>query len=82
MEEEFVEIEVEDSSLCLDDEIDLTYEFDAPMFCDFTKEETFLDACEAEQWFEFAQSYPPSRKNLRIFLRNLRIFFVEFKENY
>jgi hypothetical protein len=46
------------------------------MFCDFTKEETFLDACEAEQWFEFAQSYPPSRKNLRIFLfRNLRIFF-------
>jgi hypothetical protein len=67
MEEEFVEIEVEDSSLCLDDEIDLTYEFDAPMFCDFTKEETFLDACEAEQWFEFAQSYPPSRKNLRIF---------------
>ncbi|XP_045818859.1 uncharacterized protein LOC123911486 isoform X1 [Trifolium pratense] len=60
MEEEFVEIEVEDSSLCLDDEIDHTYEFDAPMFCDFTKEETFLDACEAEQWFEFAQSYPPS----------------------
>lgn len=69
MEEEFVEIEVEESSLCFDDEIDFTYEFDAPMFYDFTTQETLFDDCEAEQWFEFAQSYPPSRKNL-------------FKENY
>lgn len=65
MEEEFVEIEVEDPCLYGDDEIDIVYEFDAPRFCDFTRTETFLDACEAEQWFEFAQSYPPSRKNLR-----------------
>ncbi|XP_024641543.1 uncharacterized protein [Medicago truncatula] len=60
MEEEFVEIEVEESSLCFDDEIDFTYEFDAPMFYDFTTQETLFDDCEAEQWFEFAQSYPPS----------------------
>ena len=49
MEEEFV-----------DDEIDLNYEFDAPRFYDFSKPETFWDSCEAEHWFEFAQSCPPS----------------------
>lgn len=64
MEEEFVEIEVEDSSLCLDDDIDVNYEYDAPRFFDFTKQENIFDDCEAEHWFEFAQSYPPSRKNL------------------
>ncbi|KAL5081078.1 hypothetical protein RYX36_009499 [Vicia faba] len=58
--EGFVEVEVHESCLCLEDEIDVTYEFDAPMFFDFTKPESFLDDCEAEQWFEFATSYPPS----------------------
>lgn len=65
MEEEFVEIDVEDSCLYEDDEIDVNYEFDAPMFFDFSKPESFWDASEAEQWFEFAKSYPPSRKNHR-----------------
>ncbi|XP_058773487.1 uncharacterized protein LOC131647634 isoform X2 [Vicia villosa] len=58
--EGFVEIEVHESCLCLEDEVDVTYEFDAPMFFDFSKPESFLDDCEAEQWFEFATSYPPS----------------------
>ncbi|CAK8532520.1 unnamed protein product [Lathyrus sativus] len=58
--EGFVEIEVQDNCLCLEDVVDVKYEFDAPMFFDFTKAESFLDDCEAEQWFEFATSYPPS----------------------
>ncbi|CAL5185056.1 unnamed protein product [Lathyrus oleraceus] len=58
--EGFVEIEVHENSLCLEDEVDVKYEFDAPMFFDFTKDESLLDDCEAEQWFEFATSYPPS----------------------
>ncbi|KAJ1431365.1 TPX2 central domain [Sesbania bispinosa] len=60
MEEEFREIEVEDPCLCGNDEIDLDYEFDAPRFWDFTRPDTFWDAAEAEEWFEFAASYPPS----------------------
>lgn len=67
--EGFVDIEVQESCLCLEDEVDVTYEFDAPMFFDFTKSESFLDDCEAEQWFEFATSYPPSRKDLRIIIK-------------
>lgn len=61
MEEEFEEIEVEASPCC--DEIDFDYEYDAPRFWDFTRYETFWDVFEAEQWFEYATSYPPSRKN-------------------
>ncbi|TKY45056.1 TPX2 protein [Spatholobus suberectus] len=60
MEEEFEEIEVEYAPLLEGHEIDVDYEFDAPQFCDFTRQETFWDASEAEQWFEFAASYPPS----------------------
>lgn len=64
MEEEFDKVQVSDPSMCGDDhdEIDLDYEFDAPRFFDFTRPETFWDADEAQQWFEFAASYPPSRK--------------------
>lgn len=62
MEEEFEEIEVEYACLG-EDEIDPDYEFDAPRFYDFTRPETFLDDAEAEQWFEFTESYPPSRKD-------------------
>ncbi|XP_004506281.1 uncharacterized protein [Cicer arietinum] len=70
MEEEFVEIEVEDSSLCLDDDIDVNYEYDAPRFFDFTKQENIFDDCEAEHWFEFAQSYPPSPFLIKLRLGN------------
>ncbi|MED6164368.1 hypothetical protein PIB30_089253 [Stylosanthes scabra] len=59
MEEEFEEIEVEYT--CLEeDEIDPTYEFEAPQFCDFLRPETLFDDAEAEQWFETAQSHDPS----------------------
>lgn len=72
--EGFVEIEVHENSLCLEDEVDVKYEFDAPMFFDFTKDESLLDDCEAEQWFEFATSYPPSRKDLRIIVESVVMF--------
>lgn len=45
-------------------EIDLDYEFDAARFFDFTREESFPEAREAELWFESAPSYPPSRQPL------------------
>lgn len=47
------------------DEIDLDYEFDAPKFYDFTQPDSDLEATEAEDWFQFAGSYPPSRKRFR-----------------
>jgi len=62
MEEEFETIEVEYAPLCEGHEIDSDYEFDAPQFFVFTRQETAWDDSEAEQWFEFAPSYPPSRK--------------------
>ncbi|XP_061358680.1 uncharacterized protein LOC133302880 isoform X2 [Gastrolobium bilobum] len=67
MEEEFAKMEVEDQFE--DNEINLNYEFDAPRFCDFTRPETFFDAAEAEQWFEFTASYPPSPFLVRLRLR-------------
>ncbi|XP_027357303.1 uncharacterized protein LOC113866693 [Abrus precatorius] len=60
MEEEFEEIEVEYAPLCGNHEIDIDYEFDAPQFYDFSHLEAFWDAAEAEEWFEFAASDPPS----------------------
>ncbi|KAH0979046.1 hypothetical protein GBA52_006223 [Prunus armeniaca] len=42
------------------DEIDLDYEFDAPKFYDFTQPDSDLEDTEAEDWFRFAGSYPPS----------------------
>ncbi|XP_054787749.1 protein TPX2-like isoform X2 [Prosopis cineraria] len=65
MEEEFQEFVVESF---LDDEeaLDPDYEFDAPRFCDFSQPERFLDAVEAEQWFESAGSYPPSPYVLKL----------------
>ncbi|PPS03981.1 hypothetical protein GOBAR_AA16677 [Gossypium barbadense] len=41
-------------------EIDLNYEFEAARFFDFTREESPVEAREAELWFESAPSYPPS----------------------
>ncbi|CAK8577038.1 unnamed protein product [Lathyrus sativus] len=40
--------------------IDETYEFSAPRFFDFTKEESEGDICKAELWFHTALSYAPS----------------------
>ncbi|KAK7314913.1 hypothetical protein VNO77_33443 [Canavalia gladiata] len=70
MEEEFEEIEVEYAPLSHDHEIDSDYEFDAPQFYDLTRHETFLDAVDAEQWFEFAAGYPPSPFLLKMRMRN------------
>lgn len=46
-------------------EIDLDYEFEAARFFDFTREESTVEAREAEMWFESVESYPPSRKLLK-----------------
>ena len=43
-------------------EVDIEYEFDAARYFDFTREESFDEACQAELWFESAGSYPPSRE--------------------
>ncbi|KAH9721571.1 TPX2 importin domain-containing protein [Citrus sinensis] len=50
-------------------EIDLEYEFDAARFFDFTREESFAEAREAELWFESAPNYPPSPFVTKLFLR-------------
>ncbi|XP_044477104.1 protein TPX2 isoform X2 [Mangifera indica] len=50
-------------------EIDLDYEFDAARFFDFTREESFPEAREAELWFESAPSYPPSPFVAKLVLR-------------
>ncbi|KAM0046062.1 hypothetical protein Hdeb2414_s0009g00311521 [Helianthus debilis subsp. tardiflorus] len=47
-------------------EFDVDYEFDAPRFFDFAREESVHEASDAELWFDSAQSYPPSRKLLLI----------------
>ncbi|KAL6550046.1 hypothetical protein OROMI_020534 [Orobanche minor] len=41
-------------------EIDLDYEFDAARFFDFSRDESPLEARQAELWFGSAGSYPPS----------------------
>lgn len=41
--------------------IDEAYEFSAPRFFDFTKEESEEEMQKAELWFESALSYAPSR---------------------
>lgn len=56
-------------------EIDIDYEFDAARFFDFTREESVDEAREAEMWFDFAQSYPPSRK---LFVYACGLIFCSF----
>ncbi|XP_073308536.1 protein TPX2-like isoform X1 [Primulina huaijiensis] len=46
--------------------IDNVYEFSAPRFYDFLREETNEDIRKAELWFENARSYAPSPFNPRI----------------
>lgn len=48
-------------------EIDLEYEFEAARYFDLTREETPVEAWEAENWFESAKSYPPSRESFAKF---------------
>lgn len=43
-------------------EVDIEYEFDAARYFDFTREESFDEASQAELWFQSAGSYPPSRE--------------------
>lgn len=44
-------------------EIDLDYEYDAPRYFDFSRDESLPETRQAESWFESAGSYPPSRKS-------------------
>lgn len=46
-------------------EVDIDYEYDAPRFFNFTREETQDEAHVLERWFESAKSYPPSRKYIQ-----------------
>ncbi len=41
--------------------IDWIYEFSAPKYFDFTREETDAEVMAAERWFEFAIPYENSR---------------------
>ncbi|XP_017244880.1 protein TPX2 isoform X3 [Daucus carota subsp. sativus] len=47
-------------------EFDPDYEFDAARFYDFTRLESFSEAEEAQLWFRFAPSYPPSPFNVKV----------------
>lgn len=55
---EFLSIEV-----CSVEEYDPNYEFEAPCYYDFSRTESDWEAEEAERWFDFAGTYPPSRKH-------------------
>ncbi|XP_035831063.1 protein TPX2 isoform X5 [Helianthus annuus] len=50
-------------------EFDVDYEFDAPRFFDFAREESVHEASDAELWFDSAQSYPPSPFAVRLLSR-------------
>ncbi|XP_023538661.1 protein TPX2-like isoform X1 [Cucurbita pepo subsp. pepo] len=58
-------------------EVDIEYEFDAARYFDFTREESFVEACEAELWFQSAESYPPSPFVAKLFLREECLFAIE-----
>ncbi|OWM88419.1 hypothetical protein CDL15_Pgr003831 [Punica granatum] len=56
--EEDEDMEVEEVYLV--HEVDLDYEYDAPRYFDFTREESPAEARQVERWFESAKCYPPS----------------------
>lgn len=58
-------------------EVDIEYEFDAARYFDFTREESFDEACQAELWFQSAGSYPPSPFVAKLFLREECLFAIE-----
>ncbi|CAK9135189.1 unnamed protein product [Ilex paraguariensis] len=51
-------------------EFDPGYEYDSARFFDFTRPETNSETDEAERWFEFAGSYPPSPFIVKLNLGN------------
>lgn len=57
------------------EEIDLDYEFDVAMYYDFTRPETEKEIKEAEDWFKFAGTYPPSRQYF-VFLFIICLFML------
>ncbi|KAJ0452252.1 putative TPX2 central domain-containing protein [Helianthus annuus] len=57
MTEDYVE---GDAASYSESDIDSEYEFDAPQFYDFSKDETESEAEDAENWFRSAHEYPPS----------------------
>ncbi|KAF5729918.1 hypothetical protein HS088_TW20G00285 [Tripterygium wilfordii] len=67
--EEDMDMEVEVEMVFEAREIDLDYEFDAPRFFDFTREESVPEAREFQRWFESAKSYPPSPFVAKLALR-------------
>ncbi|OMO97332.1 hypothetical protein CCACVL1_04597 [Corchorus capsularis] len=70
MEEEMdMDMEMEMEPVFEVREIDLDYEFDAARFFDFTREESPVEAREAELWFEAAPSCPPSPFVAKLVLR-------------
>ncbi|KAK4745208.1 hypothetical protein SAY87_011520 [Trapa incisa] len=66
MEDEEMEVE----GFYVVHEVDLDYEYDAPWFFDFTREESLAEARQVERWFESAKSYPPSPFVGNLFLRD------------
>ncbi|KAK9914128.1 hypothetical protein M0R45_037922 [Rubus argutus] len=59
------------------EEIDMDYEFDAPSFYDFTRPETDWEAEEAQDWFRYAGSYPPSPLIVKLLNRHKGIHHEE-----
>jgi len=68
MMEEEEDMEIEEPLMFVAHEIDLDYEFDAVRFFDFSVQETPDQALQAQQWFQSAVSYPPSRPFNPLFL--------------
>ncbi|KAK4751765.1 hypothetical protein SAY87_020563 [Trapa incisa] len=66
MEDEEMEVE----EFYVVHEIDLDYEYDAPWYFDFTREESPTEATQVERWFESAKSYPPSPFVANLFSRD------------
>lgn len=60
------------------EEIDLDYEFDVAMYYDFTRPETEKEIKEAEDWFKFAGTYPPSRKHFVFLFHHLPLHAFDF----
>ena len=60
-------------------EIDLDYEFDAARYFDFSRQESFAAAWEAQLWFETAGSYPPSRTNPNPLIYFFSPLYISFR---
>ncbi|XP_078161710.1 uncharacterized protein LOC144557038 isoform X1 [Carex rostrata] len=58
--------EASEGDLCLGFDVDFDYEYDAPKFFDLSAEEPVMEASSAEEWFDTADSYPPSPLIMKI----------------